>query len=142
MELSVATTTPARQPDAPVAFHARADIDAYVARWRWLYSGREIVLGPGIVDEGKRRRIEKRLNFWRSVCGCQAGAFAFIAMAVWRIAFAGVPSWTGGAIAATAGLVLAAAIAGKLAALLAARLALLIDLARLGKAPAAEGNRR
>ena len=91
-------------------------------------------------DEARRRRIEARLNFWRSVCGCQAGAFAFIAMTVWRIFFAGVPAWTGRAVAVSAGLVLVAAFAGKLLAILAARLALLIDLAHLRRALTEERN--
>lgn len=84
--------------------------------------------------ETRRRRIEARLNFWRSVCGCQPGAFAFIAMTVWRIFFAGVPAWTLRTVAVSAGLVLLAAVAGKLLAILAARLALLVDLALLRRA--------
>ncbi|HUP59978.1 MAG TPA: hypothetical protein VNA69_06125 [Thermoanaerobaculia bacterium] len=124
----------------PVVLAARADISSYLGRWRWLLSGREIALDLSMADEARRHRLEVRLNFWRSVCGCQAGAFAFIAMTIWRIFFAGVPTWTGRAVAASAALVLLAAIVGKLLAILAARLVLLIELARLRRELSEERN--
>lgn len=75
---------------------------------------------------------EKRLDFWRSVCGCQAGALAFLAALVWRgFIEAGAPAWTLGGFGRDLAIVLAAAIAAKLAAIAVARIALAVEIVRL-----------
>lgn len=62
------------------------------------------------------------ITFWRSVCGCTAGAWsALLAIGYCIIAppLAGAPLWA--RMAAGAGIVIAAALAGKLLALATAR---------------------
>jgi hypothetical protein len=71
---------------------------------------------------------QRRITFWRSVCGCQLAALAFLATAAWQLGV--VLSWSsfdGRGVARGLGLALLAAVVAKLAALALARVALVIE---------------
>jgi hypothetical protein len=92
-----------------------------------------LLLGEGFGDLRSRQRIERRLAFWRGVCGCQAAALAFVITGLSQAAAAHV--WwplDGWALARGLGVALAAALVAKLGALLLARLAAAAELRCLG----------
>jgi hypothetical protein len=65
---------------------------------------------------------QTRIGFWRSVCGCTVGSWSAVAAIVYCIIAPPLPAsalWS--RLAASVGIVLAAAIAGKLLALATAR---------------------
>jgi hypothetical protein len=76
------------------------------------------------------RATERRLSYWRSVCGCRAGALFLLAALVWQIVNPphGHDS-TLHAVLRGAGLGIAAGLLGKVAAILLARAIYLSEVA-------------
>ena len=73
---------------------------------------------------------EKRLNFWRQVCGCHIGALLLLAILVWRIpTMLSTPDWNWTTLAAEVGIALLAAVGGKVLTIMGARLLLAVDIA-------------
>jgi hypothetical protein len=73
---------------------------------------------------------ERRLRFWREVCGCQVGALcAIAALAWWVFGHDHTSASTVGAVLAGAGVVIAAGVVGKLAAIAAAHAILKVEIA-------------
>jgi hypothetical protein len=83
------------------------------------------------VDEGSRLRIERRIVFWRSVCGCQTGALVALGALVWRISVVLHHPLTFSAVLTGLGWIFGAALVGKLGGLAVARTLLVLDLIRL-----------
>jgi ABC-type iron transport system FetAB permease component len=107
---------------------------AAVARIRPLWqfmAEKRLVLQFTSLDDRLQQAAERRLNFWLSVCGCQAGALFFLTALVWQIAqrshaHAPIPE----AVLLIGGTAVAAGIVGKAAAILAARAIFLAQAAR------------
>ena len=73
---------------------------------------------------------EKRLNFWRQVCGCHIGALLLLAILGWRIPIIlRKPDWIWTTLAAEVGIALLVAVGGKVLAIMGARLLLAVDIA-------------
>jgi hypothetical protein len=80
------------------------------------------------------RSTERRLAFWRSVCGCHAGALAVLVASGWVVTrmMQGAALTTASALRGAA-VVVGAGIAAKLAAILAARVLHALDAAVLAR---------
>lgn len=76
------------------------------------------------------RVTERRLKFWRSVCGCQAGALAVLIALGWVVAqLAQGAALNPASVLRGAAVVVGAGLAAKLAAILAARALYAVDAA-------------
>ena len=76
--------------------------------------------------------MEKRLNFWRTVCGCIPGALTLLAALIWRgIVSARAGDWATGMILAELAFIFLAGIGGKVAAVAFARAALFLEIFHL-----------
>jgi hypothetical protein len=109
-----------------------------------LFSGRDdVVVAIAAIPANDRKRWNTSLSFWQNVCGCQAGAICALAAIAYCLAAPPVASaalWT--RVAASVGIVLGSAIAGKLLALAVARAMLayhVVRLVRSASLPALEG---
>lgn len=93
-------------------------------RWR----GTVTLLLP-FLEADLQATTEKRFNFWRTVCGCQAGALLLLATLGFRLpAILRTPQWSLAALAKEGGIALSAALAGKVFAIVGARLLLAVDV--------------
>lgn len=122
---------PARTRPA-VLLRSLADLEAYLAARRWLgrHGGFELRL-PALAP-AERDALERRLNFWREVCGCLSGGLAVLAAMAWQaIALAGSGDRSAAVLAAAAAIVLLTGIAAKIAAIAFARAMLALELERL-----------
>ena len=73
---------------------------------------------------------ERRLQFWRHVCGCQVGALCAIAALVWyAVGYDHASASTLEVVLKGAGVVIAAGVLGKVAALIVARAILGVEIA-------------
>jgi len=101
-------------------------------RARWSGPAR-ISLELPLVERSRQLATERRLNFLRGVCGCQAGALFAVAALVWSIAS---PPDAGAAFAIVlraAAFVIGMAILGKVLALVAARALFAVQVNRLAR---------
>jgi hypothetical protein len=106
-------------------------IDAPSQLWKALGGQGSIALHLSLLDARVCASAERRLNFWRHVCGCQFGALALLVTLGVRIpAVWGRPLSVGG-VALEIGIALSAALAGKALALVGSRVCLAIDIALL-----------
>ena len=117
---------------------------ALPTRGMHMFTGRDdVVITIAGIPPTDRKRWNASLSFWQNVCGCQAGAVCALTAIAYCLAAPPVPSaalWT--RIAASVGIVLASAIAGKLLALAVARVMLayhIVRLVRTASLPALEG---
>jgi|SRR5215213_4034804 len=53
--------------------------------WRWFMPAKKIRLRIPSGGQALQQATERRLNFWRGVCGCQAGALLVLAALTWFI---------------------------------------------------------
>lgn len=98
--------------------------------WHALRRRGLVTLQLSYIDSRLQATTERRINFWRQVCGCQIGALLLLAMLVWRIpTMLRTPYWNWTALATEAGVVLLAAVGGKVLAIMGARLLLAIEIA-------------
>jgi hypothetical protein len=130
--------TPTESPlaAAPRVLGSSADVRELLARTpllgghaRWRVSVRV----PGMTPDAERR-WERRLGMWLASCGCETGALLALSAILWRtlvVVHDWPPAW--GDVAASAGWVFGAAVAGKIVGLAAARAMLARDLERLGR---------
>jgi hypothetical protein len=127
----VATAAPAtgRPVEPPTVLRSADDLRAFGRRPGWR--GEVALELPGI-GPARRRALEKRINFWRGVCGCMPGALALLGTLVWR-APALLGARSAGDTAFELGLALLIAVLAKFVALAAARAALLIEVAALSR---------
>jgi hypothetical protein len=90
--------------------------------WRWFGQEAAVSLRLPFIETSIQGRTERRLSFWRGVCGCQAGALFVLASLVWYIASPpeGLES-TLSPVLHGAAFVLGAGLAGKVLAILIAR---------------------
>ena len=51
----------------------------------WLVGQQPIQLGEGFGSPAQRLRTERRIAFWRSLCGCQLAALAFLGAIAWQL---------------------------------------------------------
>lgn len=81
------------------------------------------------------RSAERRLDFWRNVCGCHAGALAVLVAIGWVVAEVaqGAAPVNTATVLRGAAIVIGAGVAAKLAAILAARALYAADAALLAR---------
>ena len=87
--------------------------------------------------------VQKRLAFWRSVCGCHAGALAFLAGLAWTLlegAAHAHGTWLD-AVLRGAAIVVGAGVLGKALAVLGARAMLAAEMAFLARRARRRNNR-
>ena len=96
---------------------------------------RHSAAGPASPGSDRHARAERRLAFWRSVCGCQMAAWALLLTLGWQALQ--VTAWLpldGWAVCRALGWALLAAIGAKLATLALARLAIVVEVQWIGPA--------
>lgn len=118
-----------------VVVASKDDARALLTRSRRVFSGRDdVVITIAGLTPRDRARWNSQLTFWRNVCGCQPGAVGALASLAYCIREPPLPSsalWM--RVAASVGMVLASAVAGKLLALAAARVVLAYHIVRLAR---------
>ena len=107
-------------------------------RLRWS-SPAAISLSLPFVETGLQRTVERRLNFLRGVCGCQAGALFALGALAWSIASPPDAGSTLGAVLRAAAFVVGMGILGKALALLGARALFASQASRLVRRAARRG---
>lgn len=109
-----------------IVIRAAADL-RQALRWRGT-----VTLRLPFLEADLQAATERRLNFWRTVCGCQAGALLLLATLGVRLpAMLRAPEWTLATLAIEGGIAVLAALAGKVSAIIGARLLLAVDVALL-----------
>jgi len=131
----------AHTQDLPAPLHWRQLI---VRPGLWLGDRQPIELGDGFGSPAQRQRTAHRIAFWRSLCGCQLAALAFLGAIGWQLwsrpAGQAIDGW---AIARWLGMALLAALMVKLGVLALARGAAALELWwpwRAGRAGAPESH--
>lgn len=95
----------------------------------WLSGRHAIQLGDGFGNPAQRQRIERRIAFWRSLCGCQLAALGFLVAIAWQAwGHQAVQPLDGWVIARWLGVALLTALVVKLLALALARMAAAMEL--------------
>lgn len=97
--------------------------------WRWAMSRKAISLQIASVEGSLQQATERRLTFWRRVCGCIAGALFALAALAWCIySHEHASASLLGAVLRGVAVVVAAGVLGKAAALVAARAAFIAEI--------------
>src|SRR5437867_1040505 len=115
--------------ESPIVICSAPDLRAYLLAWPWRWIGARdaIALRLPLLDEPLQSRTEERLNFLRTVCGCQVGALLLITTLASRIPMMlHSPEWTWKSLAIEGSIALLVALVGKLLAITGGRLLLAI----------------
>lgn len=96
--------------------------------WKSIFVRRKLSLQMDARAGISQQTIEKRLNLWLAVCGCQAGGLCVLAALAWYVmSGAGAFDFTLKALLYGCALVLGAGIVGKIAVMLGARMLFVVD---------------
>lgn len=91
--------------------------------WKSIFVRRKLSLQMDARAGISQQAIEKRLNFWLAVCGCQAGGLCVLAALAWYLmSGAGALDFTLNAVLYGCAIGLGAGIVGKIAVMLGARM--------------------
>lgn len=119
---------------APIVLRSASDLHDYLVGplWRRLPETGTIRVELPEIAPAARHRLQGRLNFWRTVCGCLPSGLAVLGVLAWKaVTLAQTGNWAAGSVVIGIAIALLLGIATKIVAILAARAALYLDVARL-----------